>query len=111
MIAYSWLDEASAEAAIREQVGSYLVFFPSYAYLTAVHEQLKERLPEGQLLVQDRGMSEAARESFLERFSAGSTETVIGLAVMGGVFGEGIDLVGDRLIGAVDQGAFGPHRK
>ena len=100
---------AAIEAVCRAQVGNYLVFFPSYAYLTAVHEQLRERLPEGQLLVQDRGMSEAARESFLERFSAGSTETVIGLAVMGGIFGEGIDLVGDRLIGAVVVGVGVPQ--
>jgi DNA excision repair protein ERCC-2 len=31
-------------------------------------------------------------------------ETLVGFAVMGGVFGEGIDLVGDRLIGAVIVG-------
>jgi DNA excision repair protein ERCC-2 len=97
------------EAICSVHVGNYLVFFPSYAYLTAVVEQLKERLPERQLLVQDRGMTEAAREDFLERFSAGNQETLIGLAVMGGVFGEGIDLVGERLIGAVVVGVGVPQ--
>ncbi len=97
------------------QVGNYLVFFPSYAYLAAVLELLKERLLERQqtpgwrLLVQDRGMTESTREAFLAQFSAGNRETLIGFAVMGGVFGEGIDLVGDRLIGAVVVGVGVPQ--
>jgi DNA excision repair protein ERCC-2 len=97
------------ETACRAQRGNYLVFFPSYAYLEAVLELLKERLPENELLVQGRGMSEPEREAFLERFSAGSAETLVGLAVMGGIFGEGIDLVGERLIGAVVVGVGVPQ--
>jgi DNA excision repair protein ERCC-2 len=97
------------ESVCRAHVGNYLVFFPSYAYLAAVLERLKERLPERQLLVQDRAMTEAAREFFLARFSAGNQETLVGLAVMGGIFGEGIDLVGERLIGAVVVGAGVPQ--
>jgi len=106
----SYAEVAAAIASIcSAHVGNYLVFFPSYAYLTAVLEQLKERLPERQLLVQDRGMTEAAREAFLAQFSAGNQETLVGLAVMGGIFGEGIDLVGDRLIGAVVVGVGVPQ--
>ncbi len=86
------------------QMGNYLVFFPSYAYMTAVLELIKERLPEGQLLIQDRGMTEKERETFLAQFSTDNSETLIGFAVMGGIFGEGIDLVGERLIGAVVVG-------
>ncbi len=97
------------EVVCSAHVGNYLVFFPSYAYLTAVLEQLKERLPENQLLVQDRGMTEVDREAFLEKFSTGNQETLIGLAVMGGIFGEGIDLVGERLIGAVVVGVGVPQ--
>ncbi len=98
-----------AVAALIEQVGAaqqgnYLVFFPSYAYLTAVAELVKERWPAWQLLIQDRGMTEAAREAFLARFSAANSETLLGFAVMGGIFGEGIDLVGGRLIGAIIVG-------
>jgi len=106
----SYAEIASAiETICSAHVGNYLVFFPSYAYLSAVMEQLKEKLSERQLLVQDRGMTEAARESFLAQFSAGNQETLIGLAVIGGVFGEGIDLVGDRLIGAVVVGVGVPQ--
>ena len=100
---------AAVESICSTHVGNYLVFFPSYAYLAAVLERLKERLPESQLLVQDRGMTEAAREAFLARFATGSQETMIGLAVMGGIFGEGIDLVGERLIGAVVVGVGVPQ--
>ncbi len=100
---------ASIEAICSARLGNYLVFFPSYAYLSAVFERLKERLPEGHLLVQDRGMSEQAREAFLAQFSAGNAETLVGLAVMGGVFGEGIDLVGERLIGVVVVGVGVPQ--
>lgn len=105
---YTAIAEA-IEAICSARVGNYLVFFPSYAYLSAVLELLKEKLPERQLLVQDRGMTEAAREDFLDRFSTGDSETLVGLAVMGGIFGEGIDLVGERLIGAVVVGVGVPQ--
>jgi DNA excision repair protein ERCC-2 len=97
------------EAVCGARVGNYLVFFPSYAYLSAVLERLKEHLPENQLLVQGRGMTEVDREDFLAQFSSGNQETQVGLAVMGGIFGEGIDLVGERLIGAVVVGTAVPQ--
>ena len=106
----SYAAVASAiESICNAHVGNYLVFFPSYAYLAAVLELLKAKLPEKQLLIQDRGMTEAAREAFLARFSVGNQETLVGLAVMGGIFGEGIDLVGERLIGAVVVGVGVPQ--
>ncbi|MBN8580095.1 MAG: ATP-dependent DNA helicase [Anaerolineae bacterium] len=86
------------------RAGNYLVYFPSYVYLNEVVERLKERLPERQLLIQERGMTEEARDVFLARFSSTNEETLVGLAVMGGIFGEGIDLVGERLIGVVVVG-------
>ncbi len=95
---------SAIETVCGAQHGNYLVFFPSYAYLAAVLERVKELLPEEQLLVQDRGMSEEAREDFLAQFSADNQATLIGFAVMGGIFGEGIDLVGERLIGALVVG-------
>lgn len=105
---YAAVAEAIA-AVCRTHVGNYLVFFPSYAYLEAVLEPLQEHLPPGELLIQERAMSEGERQAFLEQFTAGNQETLIGLAVMGGVFGEGIDLVGERLIGAVVVGVGVPQ--
>ncbi|MBT3315159.1 MAG: ATP-dependent DNA helicase, partial [Anaerolineae bacterium] len=101
----SYASIASAiEGICNAQSGNYLVFFPSYAYMAAVLELVKERLPEEQLLVQSRGMTETEREDFLNQFSTDNSETMIGFAVMGGIFGEGIDLVGERLIGAIVVG-------
>ena len=40
----------------------------------------------------------------MNKFSTSNQETLVGLAVMGGIFGEGIDLVGERLIGVVVVG-------
>ena len=105
---YAAIAEA-IEAVCSTHVGNYLVYFPSYAYLSAVLELLKERLPENQLLVQDRSMTEAERDAFLSRFSANNQEALVGLAVMGGIFGEGIDLVGERLIGVVVVGVGVPQ--
>jgi DNA excision repair protein ERCC-2 len=84
--------------------GNYLAYFPSYQYLTAVQEQFHALHPAVPILVQRPGMSEPEREAFLAAFAAEHGETLVGFAVMGGVFGEGIDLVGDRLIGAIIVG-------
>jgi DNA excision repair protein ERCC-2 len=92
------------ETVLSSHSGNYLVYFPSYVYLNEVMERLKGKLPENQLLVQERGMTEEARDAFLSRFSSKNDETLVGLAVMGGIFGEGIDLVGERLIGVVVVG-------
>ncbi|RYY08517.1 MAG: ATP-dependent DNA helicase, partial [Alphaproteobacteria bacterium] len=50
------------------------------------------------LWLQSRRMDEAARADFLGQFVEHSRG--IGFAVLGGAFGEGIDLPGKRLIGA-----------
>ena len=84
--------------------GNYLAYFPAYQYLSAVQEQFHAQHPGVQILVQRPGMSEADREAFLAAFAADHKVTLLGFAVMGGVFGEGIDLVGDRLIGAIIVG-------
>ncbi|MGE6230111.1 helicase C-terminal domain-containing protein [Paenibacillus chitinolyticus] len=66
------------------------------------------------ILVQQPSMPEEERESFLASFRADSSRTLIGFAVMGGIFSEGIDLRGDRLTGVVVVGVglpqVGPER-
>ncbi len=84
--------------------GNYLVFFPSYAYLDMVFPLYERLFPHHTLLVQTQGMSEDERLSFLEHFSHENSNTLVGFVVMGGIFGEGIDLVGDRLSGAAVVG-------
>ena len=89
---------------VGERPGNYLAYFPSYQYLAAVHEQFHALCPEVPILVQRPNMSEPEREAFLAAFAAEHRDSLVGFAVMGGVFGEGIDLVGDRLIGAIIVG-------
>ena len=50
-------------------------------------------------------MDEQQKAAFLAQFVPDSSQTLLGFAVMGGVFGEGVDLTGDRLIGV---GIVGP---
>jgi DNA excision repair protein ERCC-2 len=91
-------------ALLEARRGNYLVYFPSYQYLNAVREQFQALYPATRTLVQQPRMSEAEREGFLAAFAAEHRETLAGFAVMGGIFGEGIDLVGERLIGAIIVG-------
>ncbi|ARP86609.1 ATP-dependent DNA helicase [Bordetella genomosp. 9] len=78
--------------------GNYLCFASSFEYLNALYAQLRDRHPAVPAWIQTAGMSELERGAFLERFQADGQG--IGFAVLGGAFGEGIDLPGKRLIGA-----------
>ena len=49
-------------------------------------------------------MSRTQRDAFLAKFDAHPKQALIGFCVMGGIYGEGIDLVGKRLIGAIIVG-------
>ena len=49
-------------------------------------------------------MREQEREAFLEAFREGREKTLVGFCVMGGIFAEGIDLSGEKLIGALVVG-------
>lgn len=86
---------------VQNRPGNYLIFFPSYQYLISVYNQFVVDFPEVHTLLQGAGMSEEEREAFLEGFKPNHTETLIGFAVLGGVFSEGVDLKGDRLNGVV----------
>lgn len=83
--------------------GNYMVFFPSYTFLNNVSEYLN--LPgHTDVLIQNQSMNEAQKEEFLNAFDSGNDRTLVGLCVMGGIFGEGIDLKEDRLIGTAIVG-------
>nr|WP_250131926.1 ATP-dependent DNA helicase [Stutzerimonas nitrititolerans] len=82
----------------RARPGNYLAFFSSFDYLQQVSAMLAAQHPDLPFWEQTRGMGEAERAVFLERFTCDSRG--IGFAVLGGAFGEGIDLPGERLIGA-----------
>ena len=95
---------AAIGTLVQGRRGNYLIYFPSYQYLNAVLQEFQACHPSVSVLVQRPGMTEPERDAFLSAFSVEHGETLAGFAVLGGIFGEGIDLVGERLIGAVIVG-------
>ena len=97
---------AAAEAILRAfaaKPGKYIAFFPSYAYLRLVAQALTALDPALPVLTQQSGMADSDRDAFLARFTL-DHEPLLGLAVLGGVFAEGIDLPGERLLGVMVVG-------
>lgn len=105
-ISTRWTDRSRSLAPIVDTIagqfaarpGLYLAFFSSYDYLDQVFARLREQHPDLPCWEQQRQMPEAAREAFLARFTPGAQG--VGFAVLGGAFAEGIDLPGERLVGA-----------
>ncbi len=95
--------------ATRAKVGNYMVFFPSYKYMQELHGFFSAMHPNINTVVQRKGMSEAEKADFVARFDENNRETLIGFCVLGGVYAEGIDLVGERLIGSIIVGVGMPR--
>ncbi|GAB6155233.1 ATP-dependent DNA helicase [Desulfosporosinus burensis] len=100
---YSLVAEAIS-SAISHKEGNYLVYFSSYDYLNEIYLRFRELNQQVEVICQTPGMPEEAREEFLANFAINPERTLIGFALMGGIFGEGIDLIGDRLSGVVIVG-------
>jgi len=90
---------ASIHAMLTAKTGNYLVFFPSYGYLTQVATAFKATYPDIATTMQAPTMDAAARQTFLDQFRDAPEQTLLGFCVLGGIFSEGIDLRGERLIG------------
>ncbi|WP_206911498.1 hypothetical protein IGL98_002188 [Enterococcus sp. DIV0840] len=89
---------------IQQKQGNYFVFFPSYSYMDIIYEMFREKNPHVKTKIQASMMNEAEREAFLVDFVLEPTETLVGFCVLGGIFSEGIDLKGSRLIGTAIVG-------
>ena len=90
------------KALVKNKVGNYFIFLPSYEYLTNLMPYID--MEDVDVYEQDRGMSDEDKEAFLTNFKPHPERTTLGFVIVGGAFGEGIDLVSDRLIGAVIVG-------
>ena len=107
---------------VKNRHGNYMVFFPSYSFMEHIYEIYKQYFmtEEEECLVQQESMNEEEREYFLNRFRGNEDcdlqsligmeieeeeeQTLIGFCVLGGIFGEGIDLKKDSLIGVIVVG-------
>lgn len=78
--------------------GNYLIFFPSYVYMRNVYDIFCQEYSDINAVIQESSMSEELKKTFLDRFKSYS-ENMVAFAVLGGMFSEGIDLKGDKLIG------------
>lgn len=81
--------------------GNFIVFFPSYQYMQMVLDCME--LDDIELIVQKNNMSDDEREEIINKFK-NTTNTKVGFFVMGGVFSEGIDYLGDALSGVIIVG-------
>ena len=86
---------------VSNKVGNYFIYSPSYEYM----EKLSQYIDiDADIYYQSRDMLEREKVMFLEHFLPNPARTTIGFLVLGGAFAEGIDLISDRLIGAVIVG-------
>lgn len=86
------------------QAGNYLIFFSSYEYRNSVYEHFIAMYPDIAIILQNQGMCEDETEQFLGKFIPEPDGVLVGFVVMGGIFSEGIDLVGERLCGVAVVG-------
>lgn len=90
---------AMIEDAVRAKEGNYIVFFPSYVYLELAHREFVQLHPDIDTWTQNSDLSRAEQQQLLASLDKPGTR--VGFAIMGGVFGEGVDYVGDKLIGLI----------
>ena len=109
--------------ALKKRPGNYLVYLPSFRYMKSLQRQIEadldcqdtEKEARIELLSQTENMSREKKDAFLRRFDDYGQRTLLAFAVLGGHFGEGIDLVGERLNGVFVVGVglpqLGPERE
>ncbi|MBQ7153251.1 MAG: ATP-dependent DNA helicase, partial [Clostridia bacterium] len=91
-------------ATVSGKRGNYIVYLPSYAYLELVSGRFAKKYPKVTVTVQKQDMNAAQRDEFLGLFVENEQQLHIGFCVLGGLFAEGIDLPGSRLIGSIIVG-------
>lgn len=93
------------QTIVKRKRGNYLVFLPSYQMMENVICLFEETAgDELEWICQSSQMSEEKRTAFLQLFEGEREKSLVGFCVIGGIFGEGIDLKEERLIGAIIVG-------
>ncbi|KNF07858.1 Rad3-like DNA helicase [Gottschalkia purinilytica] len=86
---------------ISQKLGNYFVFFPSYKYMKEVYMRFTEKYPSINCVYQDFNMKENEKEDFINMFEENPKNELVAFVVLGGIFSEGIDLKGNKLIGSI----------
>lgn len=87
-------------SAIQCKDGNYIVFCPSYIYMEQLSKAFQKQYPALHVSTQKRDMSEQEKQAFLQHFDYTEKQHLF-FCVLGGMFSEGIDLVGEKLIGTI----------
>lgn len=90
-------------AVLQAKKGNYIVFFPSYQYMQSIIDALPQDIA-CDFIIQERDMEPHLRDLVIERFKANTDKSQLAFFVMGGMFAEGIDYVGDMLSGVIIVG-------
>ncbi len=90
-------------SAISIKQGNYMVYTPSFEYLRLLEQKFKA-MNYTNIVVQEQIMNDYSKSQFLNSFKPDPQTTQLGLAVLGGSFSEGVDLVSDRLSGVIILG-------
>ncbi len=85
------------EKQYRSKPGNYMIFLSSLKYMNQIHDEFKKLYTDIPTIIQTSNMSEQKRLNFINEFK--NKRGLIGFAVLGGIFSEGVDLPGDNLIG------------
>ncbi len=88
---------------VSARAGNYMVFFPSYSYMSEIKKLFCAKYPRVKVIEQTKNMTPREKEEFISSFKDDG-KTRIAFCVLGGSFSEGIDLPGDRLIGVICVG-------
>ncbi|MDO9628695.1 MAG: ATP-dependent DNA helicase [Acholeplasmataceae bacterium] len=91
------------ESVLSSKKGNYIAFFPSYQYMNQIIDNLAEDI-DADLIVQEKEMDQNLRNLMVERFKNYNEKSQLAFFVMGGMFAEGIDYVGDMLNGVIVVG-------
>lgn len=88
-------------AFVQSHEGNYLFYFPSYAYMNLIYQDFTEKVQPAKfnIICQKQDMSSKEKEAYLNQFRKDQNKSLVGFAILGSAFGEGIDLAGESLIG------------
>jgi Rad3-related DNA helicase len=93
------------QTIVNAKQGNYMVFAPSYKFIEDIMSKYESMAKDVDIIVQEQNMTEQAREDFLLEFDKKRDKSMVAFCTLGGIFSEGIDLVGGKLIGSIILGA------
>ncbi|UQS84423.1 ATP-dependent DNA helicase [Apilactobacillus apisilvae] len=89
----------SIKTMVNNKFGHYLIFAPSKHFLEMIVKEFKKQNPNIPIIEQESFMNNDQRANFINTFKNNTNKNLIGFALLGGIFSEGIDLKHDELIG------------